>query len=272
MYDFAKPNSVPEAIRKFLGLKDDVELPRNEIVKQIYNYVREKNLCDKDNHNIIHPDSVLKMLLNIKECETLDFEKIQDSLSYHYLKSGDKDNIKSKIETEEDLLAQIEELKKKAEELRNKAKEMEDQNKDTEFNKQRNFLIDTVRNFLNIQVSDEEICAVLYRFYPIEQGHIPITYYLKKEDENMLFERKVSNRYARYHDIRCEDSDMIFCNFIRKIKPLISPEEFNAEQHKKAQQHSIEQRIKQEQDRMKGIYKNGNYPQYVREKYIPLFC
>jgi len=120
------------------------------------------------------------------------------------------------------LYAQIEELKKKAEELKNKAKEIEDQNKDTEFNKQRNFLIDTVRNFLNMPVTDEEICAILYRFYGAHinrpQSHTPISYYLKKEDENMLFERKVFNRYAKCNEIRYEDSWEIISNFINKIK------------------------------------------------------
>jgi len=123
--------------------------------------------------------------------------------------------------TEEDLYAQIEELKKKAEELRNKAKEMEDQNKDTEFNKQRNFLIDTVRNFLNMPVTDEEICAVLYRFYGNhgnrQFNHPPISSYLKEEDDNMLFERKVYNRFAYHQGIRYEDSYQVILNFFFKL-------------------------------------------------------
>ena len=49
------------------------------------------------------------------------------------------------MSTEQELLAQIEELRKKAkdmeEELRKKAKDMEEENRDTEFNKQKNFLI-----------------------------------------------------------------------------------------------------------------------------------
>jgi len=122
------------------------------------------------------------------------------------------------MSTEEELFAQIEELKKKAEDLKKKAKEMEETYKDTEFNKQRNFLIDTVRNFLNMQVSDEEICAVLYKFYGKNinhpQSNIPISHYLKKEDGNMLFERKVFNRYAKCNEIRYEDSVEIIYNFI----------------------------------------------------------
>ena len=145
------------------------------------------------------------------------------------------------MSTEEELLAQIEALRKKA-------KDMEEQNKDAEFNKQRNFLIKKVRDFLEIEVSDAEVLAVLYTYSPY---HIPnrnreMGYYLKKEDDNMLLERKVKNRYAKYHEIRCEDSDMIFHNFLEKIKPFISRNEFNLEQYKKSKQH--------------------------REQYVPLFC
>ena len=121
------------------------------------------------------------------------------------------------MDTKEELYTQIEELKKKAEELNKKAKEMEEQNKDTEFNKQRYYIINKVRDFLNMQVSDEEICAVLYRIYGKHINN-PITYYLKQEDENMLFERKVFNRYAKCHEIRYEDSYDIIVNFINKIR------------------------------------------------------
>ena len=167
--------------------------------------------------------------------------------------------------TEQELLSQLEELRKKQ-------KEIEEENKDAEFNKQRNFLIKIVRDFLEIEVSDEEVCAILYKYCPIGQYQTnQIEKYLKKEDENMLFERKVSNRHARYHEIRCEDSDMIINNFIKKIQPLITLEKFNQEQQYKFHEHQKEQQIKQQEDRRKRLY-NNNYTQYVPEKYIPLFC
>lgn len=173
------------------------------------------------------------------------------------------------MSTEQELLAQIEALRKKA-------KEVEEENKDAEFNKQRNFLIKTVRDFLEIEVSDEEVLAILYKYYPIQQSSQQyITYYLEEEDENMLFERKVSNRYARHHEIRCEDSDMIFYNFLRKIKPLTDLNEFNREQHNKSEEHKKKlYLLQQEYRRNNGFSKQDVYPntQYVPEKYLPLFC
>jgi hypothetical protein len=216
---FAKAIPVPTALSKFLKLADGVELPKSEVAKQIYSYCREQNLRDKDDRRIIHPDAPLQKLFSLAKSEPLDFKTFEKLLSDHYYSNDivDQDWIEDEINmsTEQELLAQIEALRKKA-------KDMEDQNKDTEFNKQRNFLINTVRDFLGIEVSDEEVCAVLYRVYGNHINnphvHIPILYYLKKGDENMLLERKVFNRYARYHEIRYEDSLEIIINFVNGIK------------------------------------------------------
>jgi len=95
---FAKATPVPEALRKFLGLKEDVELPRTEVAKQIYAYVRDKNLRDKEDRRIIHPDKVLQKLFNLAEKETLDFKNFQKQLSRHYPKSDAK--VKAEAEAE----------------------------------------------------------------------------------------------------------------------------------------------------------------------------
>jgi len=82
----------------------------------------------------------------------------------------------------------------------------------------------------------------------------------------MLFDRKVKNRYAKYHEIRCKDSDMIISNFLGKIKPHVNRDEFQREQQKKLHQHLEEQQIRR--------MKRGNFQatEYVPEKYVPLFC
>jgi len=132
------------------------------------------------------------------------------------------ENFKIKDLTEQELLSQLEELRKKQ-------KDMEEQNKDVEFNKQRNFLIKTVRDFLGIEVSYAEVCALLFAIYGrhINDRQVPISYYLKKEDENMLFERQVYNRYAKCYEIRYEDSFEIIRNFICKIKSKDQMSELN---------------------------------------------
>jgi len=164
-------------------------------------------------------------------------------------KSSKKSSKESSEESEkQEIYSQIEELKKKTEELNNKAKDLEEQTKDTEFNKQRNFIINKVRDFIGIEVSDEEVLAVIYNYKYLNEN---IQYYIKNEDENMLFERKVANRYARHHGIRCEDSFQIFNNYFsnHKIKTINDRNDFNKKYDIKA--------------RPKG---------YIYEKYVPLFC
>ena len=121
------------------------------------------------------------------------------------------------MSSEKELLDQIEELKKKA-------KDMEEQNKDTILNKQRNFLINKVRDFIGIEVSEAEVMAVLARFYwntnRQDFQDVPIKYYVKEQDKNILFERKVLNKYANSHIIRYEDSVDIISDFLGKIKPI----------------------------------------------------
>jgi len=87
---FAKATPVPEALRVFLKLAADVELPRTEVAKQIYAYVRDKNLRDKEDRRIIHPDKVLQKLFNLGDKETLDFKNFQKQLSRHYPQSATK--------------------------------------------------------------------------------------------------------------------------------------------------------------------------------------
>jgi hypothetical protein len=146
------------------------------------------------------------------------------------------------MSSEKELLDQIEELKKKA-------KDMEEQNKDTELNKQRKFLINKVRDFIGIEVSDAEVLAILARFYwntnRQDFRYVPIKYYVKEQDKNILFERKVLNRYANIHTIRYEDSVDIISDFLGKIKPINPPPE------------------------MRGLIIGNGHDNFG---YIPLFC
>jgi len=86
---------------------------------------------------------------------------------------------------------------------------------DEEFNKQREYLINKVRKFIEIEVSDDEICAILsdYRY---------IDYYITYNDEHkkLLLQKKLLNRYARHHEIRFEDSCQIISKYLNSIKPL----------------------------------------------------
>ena len=116
--------------------------------------------------------------------------------------------------SEQELLYQLEELRKKQ-------KEMEDAKVDIEFNKQKTYLIEKLRKFLDMEVSDEEIISV-YNDKNLQSSIKIFDYYLEVEDEEkkLLNIRKVFNRYARENEIRYEDSIEIIYGFIQSIKPL----------------------------------------------------
>ena len=94
-------------------------------------------------------------------------------------------------------------------------------------NKLRKFLEFENSNY-ELEFSDTEICALLsdYRY---------INYYFTDQDEHksLLLQRKLLNRYARYHEIRFEDSSHIINKFINSIRPLNDSVEFIREQYAK---------------------------------------
>jgi len=116
--------------------------------------------------------------------------------------------------SEQELLSQLEELRKKQ-------KEIEDEKWENEFDKQKNYLIDKLREFLDMEVSDEEIISV-YNDTNFQSSIKIYNYYLEVEDKEkkLLKIRKVFNRYAKVNEIRYEDSVEIICEFIKSIKPL----------------------------------------------------
>lgn len=83
------------------------------------------------------------------------------------------------------------------------------------FNNQKNFIMNKFKKFINIPLSYNEVNAILNKSQSLK-------YYFKVEDEdnNLLFIRKVYNKYARYHEIRYEDACEIIDNFIFKIQPI----------------------------------------------------
>jgi len=76
---------VPEALQYFLHLAYNVELPIGDIIKELFIYVNEKKLYDKDDVTIIHPDEKLKRLFNLKENETLTNYTLKKAILSHYL-------------------------------------------------------------------------------------------------------------------------------------------------------------------------------------------
>eukprot|EP00270_Netrium_digitus_P011548 TRINITY_DN3680_c0_g1_i1.p1 TRINITY_DN3680_c0_g1~~TRINITY_DN3680_c0_g1_i1.p1 ORF type:complete len:303 (-),score=49.24 TRINITY_DN3680_c0_g1_i1:295-1203(-) len=93
---FSAPISVSTELRKFLGC-DETELSRPDVVKRMWNYIKEKNLQDPSNKKFIRCDDRLKQLLGVS---TFDGFTMMKLLSKHLGKNVANDPVE--VEETED--------------------------------------------------------------------------------------------------------------------------------------------------------------------------
>ena len=84
---FVKPTRISDELAKFLGKPVGVELARTEVSKEINTYIRTHNLQDKANGRLIHPDSKLSVLLNIKSGDELTYFNLQRYMKHPFIKA-----------------------------------------------------------------------------------------------------------------------------------------------------------------------------------------
>jgi hypothetical protein len=85
---FAKPTRISDELAKFLGKPVGTELARTGVSKEINTYIRTHNLQDKTNGRLIHPDTKLASLLNIKNGEELTYFNLQRYMKHHFIKES----------------------------------------------------------------------------------------------------------------------------------------------------------------------------------------
>jgi hypothetical protein len=85
---FAKPTRISDELARFLGKPVGTELARTGVSKEINTYIRTNNLQDKTNGRLIHPDTKLASLLNIKNGEELTYFNLQRYMKHHFIKES----------------------------------------------------------------------------------------------------------------------------------------------------------------------------------------
>lgn len=114
------------------------------------------------------------------------------------------------MQTQQDLLNKIEQLKKESIEL---------EKKNNVENKQKELLLEKIREFLEMpDCSNASILAIIQSLGKKSMNNI--NYYSKDSDKNLLLERKLINRFAREQEIRYEDSIEIIRNFLYELKEI----------------------------------------------------
>ena len=78
-----------------LDLNQDVLLPRVEITKKIYEYIKTNNLQDESDERIIKPNEELKKLFNLSDDEEVSFLNIQTYIKKAYASNSTDSNSNS---------------------------------------------------------------------------------------------------------------------------------------------------------------------------------
>ena len=84
---FVKPTRISDELAKFLGKTAGTEMARTEVSKEINTYINDNKLKDAKNGRIIHPDSKLSVLLNIKNGDELTYFNLQKYMKHHFIKA-----------------------------------------------------------------------------------------------------------------------------------------------------------------------------------------
>ena len=80
------PAKISEELCVFMNKNKGELVARTEVTRYIINYVKENNLQNKDNGQVILPDDKLKKLLDVKEGDTLTYFNIQKFMNRHFHK------------------------------------------------------------------------------------------------------------------------------------------------------------------------------------------
>jgi len=83
---FTKPAPISDELAKFLGKSSGIEMSRTDVSREINDYIKSNNLKDQQNGRIIHPDSKLTVLLNVKDGEQLSYFNLQKYMKHHFPK------------------------------------------------------------------------------------------------------------------------------------------------------------------------------------------
>ena len=84
---FNKPAKVPiEFCKQPWGCEEEQLIPRTQLTKMVYDYIKNNNLQDKDDKRIIHPDKNVQELFHLEKGQTLEFKTFQTYMATLYKK------------------------------------------------------------------------------------------------------------------------------------------------------------------------------------------
>lgn len=101
---FNKPAKVPpEFCQQPWGCEVDQLIPRTQLTKMVYDYIKSNNLQDLKDRRIIHPDKNVKDLFHLDKGQTLEFKTFQTYMAtlYKKVKEAELNDVEKKVKVEE---------------------------------------------------------------------------------------------------------------------------------------------------------------------------
>jgi len=89
---FAKPASISEELRVFMGAQPDEQFARTAITQHIIKYITENKLQNPINRKEIKADDKLKSLLKLKPDDQLTYFNLQKYMNQHFPNSKSNKN------------------------------------------------------------------------------------------------------------------------------------------------------------------------------------
>lgn len=78
------PRPISDEMANFLGKKPGTEMERVDVCRGVVKYIRINELRDKENSSIVHPDAILRKLLNLNGDFVLSYTSLQLYLRPHF--------------------------------------------------------------------------------------------------------------------------------------------------------------------------------------------
>lgn len=85
---FAVPTEISHELCDFMKKEKNQLVARTDVTRYIIKYVKDNDLQNKENGQIINPDDELKKLLNVGEGDKLTYFNIQKFMNRHFHKAS----------------------------------------------------------------------------------------------------------------------------------------------------------------------------------------
>ena len=81
---FNKPEPVPEALSGLLGIEEE-EMPRSQVTKLLYKYIKERGMYNEKNKRILEPSRRIRRIFGMEDDDEITFFNLQTWLKKLYV-------------------------------------------------------------------------------------------------------------------------------------------------------------------------------------------